>query len=620
MHADPDSNLPLRRTRRADVNLPVPGAAAATPLRPPLTRQPEMMEYLGVPTDQVAYYAGLTSAVFSLCQGATGIAWGRAADAFGRKPVILIGLGTTMVTSILFGLSRTLWWAVLVRAVAGAGNGNVGTLRTMVAEMVPQKELQPRAFSIMPLIWTIGSILGPAFGGFFADPAAHHPDVFGKIAFFREYPYALPNLLAGSLFLVGIAAGVLFLRVSCLRMSMTALTTQETLASKKNDRDYGLVLGQKISSLFSRKPSPAESKRDHDAEAPLLGQPVADAPPPPPHAEALPSYRAVFSRQSSLNLLSYSILCLHSVAFDQLLPIFMHHPTQDHSPANPDVSLPLKFSGGFAINSARIGLLFTAYGVFGMVVQFLIFPPVARRFGVLLCLKACVAAMPVVYALTPFTVLLATPLAQQTAMFALMAAKSVTVVFAFPSVIILLTNSAASLRLLGTLNGVATSLSALGRAAGPAIGGGAFGYGVQVGYGILPWWILAGIAAAGAVPVWWTVETEGFGDDADASDSGDDDVDVDVDAEARSRAAATESAILDDDETDTAIASENQVDDRDRGRRISARGATLSAPLGGDACAPTKSGNSGAGGAGRRRLSSNLGQSNNGYGTGGTSF
>jgi hypothetical protein len=28
----------------------------------------------------------------------------------------------------------------------------------MVAEMVPEKELQPRAFSIMPLVWSIGML------------------------------------------------------------------------------------------------------------------------------------------------------------------------------------------------------------------------------------------------------------------------------------------------------------------------------------------------------------------------------------------------------------------------------------------------------------------------------
>ncbi len=83
----------------------------------------------------------------------------------------------------------------------------------MVAEMVPEKELQPRAFSIMPLVWTIGSIFGPSFGGFFAKPAEHLPALFGNSTFFKKFPFALPNFVASVLFVIGISTGILFLRV-----------------------------------------------------------------------------------------------------------------------------------------------------------------------------------------------------------------------------------------------------------------------------------------------------------------------------------------------------------------------------------------------------------------------
>jgi len=249
-----------------------------------------------------------------------------------------------------------------------------------------------------------------------------------------------------------------------------------------------------------------------------------------------PGYKEVFSRQSNINLLVYSLLALHSIAFDQLLPIFLHHPTQKRD-NNPEVKLPLKFAGGFGIgtssqilythplltqptpDSERIGLLFTLYGVCGMLIQFLIFPPFARRFGILNCLKACTLSFPLVYILTPFTALLPTPISQQTAMLGIMLLKCFGVIFAFPCSTILLTNSAVSLRVLGTLNGVATSVSALGRAAGPVIGGTTFSLGVEWGYVILPWWTLAVLAAIGAVPVWWLVEMEGFGGDGDSEDS-----------------------------------------------------------------------------------------------------
>lgn len=81
---------------------------------------------------------------------------------------------------------------------------------------------------------------------------------------------------------------------------------------------------------------------------------------------------------------------------------------------------------------------------------------------------------------------------------------------------IMLTNSAPSLRILGTLNGVATSVTALGRAIGPAIEGWTFSVGLNIGYVILPWWTLAVIAALGAIPVWHLIEMEGPSSDESA--------------------------------------------------------------------------------------------------------
>ena len=123
---------------------------------------PEMMESFGVAEKDVSKWAGIATAIFSLSQAATGVLWGRASDILGRKRTILIGMTCTMTCSLLFGFSRSLAWAIVARSMAGASNGNVGTLRTTVAEMVPQKELQPRAFSVMPLVWTVGTIFGPA--------------------------------------------------------------------------------------------------------------------------------------------------------------------------------------------------------------------------------------------------------------------------------------------------------------------------------------------------------------------------------------------------------------------------------------------------------------------------
>jgi MFS family permease len=172
-----------------------------------------MIEYVGVPKSEVAKWVGISSAVTSISQGAMAVSWGTASDYVGRKPIILLGLTCTMITSLLFGFSQTLAMIVVTRALLGLMNGNVGIIRTMVAEMVPEKELQPRAFSVMPLVWTIGTIFGPAFGGALAHPAEKHPEIFGDSVFLKRYPFILPNIASACLFIAGITTGFLFLHV-----------------------------------------------------------------------------------------------------------------------------------------------------------------------------------------------------------------------------------------------------------------------------------------------------------------------------------------------------------------------------------------------------------------------
>jgi MFS family permease len=91
----------------------------------------------------------------------------------------------------------------------------------MVAEMVPEKELQPKAFSVMPLVWSVGSVFGPAFGGFFARPADQYPALFGDSVFFKQYPFALPNFVACLIFFISFTTGLLFLEVrASIRVSL----------------------------------------------------------------------------------------------------------------------------------------------------------------------------------------------------------------------------------------------------------------------------------------------------------------------------------------------------------------------------------------------------------------
>lgn len=460
-----------------------------------------------------------------------GIPWGRFSDRYGRKPAILLGLTSTMLTTLLWGFSKGLPMAIIARALAGAGNGNVGILRTSVAEMVPWKELQPRAFSIMPLVWNVGSIIGPTIGGALANPFNVEPGEQRPNASLLEiFPYALPNIVGAVFFATGITTGLLFL--------------EETLEGAGPDqrKDYGLILGKKLVNgskyilsqtkrLFGLRSKDVESEPHSHGETDPLLKPRAIEDEEEISAFEVktklpaPHWREVLNRQAFINLIVYALLAMHAMAFDQLIPVYVQHDpigTPNSTPYNP----PLKFAGGFGLNSKQIGLMSTCYGIAGIFVQFFVFPPLCRKLGVLYLLKISACIFPMLYILTPFTALLPTKQSQVVCMFTIMALKCLCGIFAFPCSTILLTNSATSLRTLGTLNGIATSASAVGRAAGPAMAGLIYSAGVKKGYVIAPWWFLAGVAIIAAVPIWWLVEGEGFGGDDEVSDDEDDDTKV----------------------------------------------------------------------------------------------
>lgn len=457
-----------------------------------------MIKSFNVPNDDIAFWVGITAASFPFSQFMSSVFWGRASDRFGRKATILFGLLGTLISSLLFGLSKSIPQAIAARCMSGLLNGNVGIMRTFVAEIVPEKHLQPRAFSLMPLVWAVGSIFGPVIGGYLADPVKNYPQYFSPGGFFSNYPYALPNFFNTVLFTLSVTIGFLFL--------------EEPLEALKNDRDIGRELGQRVVSLFSRKPHHHHKidreEFDEDETTPLFTADEEDGRCPPStktipkHHLKPPALHEALTKQSILNIAAYGFLALQSVSYDQMLPVYMSFPTVTHLPQPRN---PLKYFGGFGLSSSEIGSILSAFGFFAMFNQFFIFPPITRRYGPMNCLRVSLGLYPLVYFLSPFAVILKEEF-RRPFLYSLVFIKNVGGIFSFPCSAILLTNSAPSLRVLGTLNGIATAVASLGRAIGPTIAGIAFSYGQKIDYLVLPFWFMGILALMGWLLSFWLAD------------------------------------------------------------------------------------------------------------------
>jgi hypothetical protein len=119
-----------------------------------------------LPDSTISYQAGVIHAAFPAAQCLTAILWGRFADwkHGGRKRVIWIGLLGTMLSMIGFGFSHSFAVAVVFRCMGGVLNGNIGVMRTLISEIIKEKKYQSRAFSILPMTFNMGVIIGPILG------------------------------------------------------------------------------------------------------------------------------------------------------------------------------------------------------------------------------------------------------------------------------------------------------------------------------------------------------------------------------------------------------------------------------------------------------------------------
>ncbi|EIN12346.1 MFS general substrate transporter [Punctularia strigosozonata HHB-11173 SS5] len=164
-----------------------------------------------IAVEEVGYYVGAIESLFALVQMIFLMPWGWASDRYGRKPVLLVSLLGTVLSTILFGFSTHLWQMFAARAISGLFGGNAVVVRTLFAEMSDSTN-QARAFGFFAFASNIGLMLGPLIGGTFAEPETQFPRTFGRIPLLRKYPYALPCIITGAYALLAFALNVIFLR------------------------------------------------------------------------------------------------------------------------------------------------------------------------------------------------------------------------------------------------------------------------------------------------------------------------------------------------------------------------------------------------------------------------
>ncbi|KAK4620055.1 Major facilitator superfamily multidrug transporter mfsB [Fulvia fulva] len=448
-----------------------------------------------------SFYAGLLISAFSLTESLTGVFWGTLSDKLGRKPVLLLGCIGTLSSLLVVGFSMNIWMALAGRFLGGALNGNIGVIQTMVGELVINPDHEPKAYAIMPFVWSVGTMIGPCIGGFFASPADNFPDTFSKDGLFGRFPYLLPNLICAAFMGVSVLTGYLFLEETHPDMQpwstpqdledtnaktplMPAQASSNTPAVNLEDASYGTfnaVDEEAIVEEWDIKPDGTSR----------------------PASISSGSGPKVFNKRIIMLNIALGIFTYHSMTYDSLQPIFFQ---DDRVPSSANIENLVaaatasdsgSLAGGLGLSIQQVGVIMFFNGLIALVVQGVIFPPMADWLGIWKLFIVTAIGHPLAYFVVPFLALVPVKMVFP-AIYACLTVRNLFSIMAYP-VLLILIKEAAVPGSLGKINGLAASVGAASRMLASPVAGYLYGIGMKMDFTAIAWWASALVAVVGTI-------------------------------------------------------------------------------------------------------------------------
>jgi EmrB/QacA subfamily drug resistance transporter len=104
--------------------------------------------------------------IYFLTQAVTIPIYGRLADLYGRRPLIVVSITLFLIGSILSGFAHNMVMLIVYRGLQGLGAGGVMPLASTIVGDMYQGQARVRAQGYLSSIWGISAVTGPLIGAF----------------------------------------------------------------------------------------------------------------------------------------------------------------------------------------------------------------------------------------------------------------------------------------------------------------------------------------------------------------------------------------------------------------------------------------------------------------------
>ncbi|OHW94715.1 major facilitator superfamily transporter [Colletotrichum incanum] len=441
----------------------------------------------------------------------------------GRKMVLLLGTGASLLSCSSFGFIRHFYQGVILWGLEGVFNGNVATCRTVVTEVVQEKKFLSRAFVGFTMATNLAILLSPMMGGQLADLAGRYPERFGNSGFLKTYPYAPPALANTGILLLAFVVMFFFLEetsphvryhsepsppISMRLLSWFSRQRQSPSYTplERDDVSSGIEAMPLIQtgggdSNPSRSSSSRDDGDDDEDDKNSHQTAISDALSNAEQKRKIPSMlplRRIWTRNLLFMLIASSVHDGHLAAYTSLWVNFLSDPVVRHASGD---SLPFRFSGGVGMAPSDIGWTLSVIGVLGLPMQFLVYPRVSQRLGALRTWRLFMRGFPIIYTVAPYIAVIGrlTPSVpdgkHSIAVWALAICVQLAMigcaVFVTPSQLMLIRLASPHPSALARTHSIAFVTSGAGRALGSALSALVYSYGTSHSFTGLAFWLSA---------------------------------------------------------------------------------------------------------------------------------
>jgi EmrB/QacA subfamily drug resistance transporter len=109
--------------------------------------------------------------IYLLTMTVTMPVWGSLSDRFGRRAVLLVGVGIFLVGSALCGLSQEMWQLIVFRGIQGLGAGAIAPIAlATIGDLYPPAD-RARLQAAFSSLFVLAFLIGPTLGGLLTDTA-----------------------------------------------------------------------------------------------------------------------------------------------------------------------------------------------------------------------------------------------------------------------------------------------------------------------------------------------------------------------------------------------------------------------------------------------------------------